>query len=256
MTGWGRQDREDRARRIPLLWRASGHGRPSAYDRLSGEAEFRGRGIAYCATCDGEFFTGKGGFCHRRRLCRGGGERFPDTLRKARHRTDSRRGFLLRRGCVARRQRASEDHCPLPYRSGGGHGGYGAAYDTERFETGEETVFAPQGDTFGVFVFAGYEPETALIRDKIETDPRGHIVTDGIQRTTLEGIRRGRRVREGSCARWSPPWAMAQRLRQRWKVCRSHAWKKPVSRPRKPEIKKRRRHPAARLSPRGYSRSR
>ena len=24
-----------------------------------GEAEFRGRGIAYCATCDGEFFTGK-----------------------------------------------------------------------------------------------------------------------------------------------------------------------------------------------------
>lgn len=24
-----------------------------------GEAEFRGRGVAYCATCDGEFFTGK-----------------------------------------------------------------------------------------------------------------------------------------------------------------------------------------------------
>jgi len=73
-----------------------------------GEAEFRGRGI---------------------------GERFPDTLRKARHRTDSRRGFHLRRGCVARRQRASEDHCPLPYRSGGGHGRYGAAEPTiQRFE--------------------------------------------------------------------------------------------------------------------------
>ena len=68
-----------------------------------GEAEFRGRGIAYCATCDGEFFTGKEVFCHRRRLCRGGGERFPDPLCKARHRTDSRRGLHLRRGCVARR---------------------------------------------------------------------------------------------------------------------------------------------------------
>lgn len=54
--------------------------------------------------------------------------------------------------------------------------------------TGEETVFAPHGDTFGVFVFAGYEPETALIRDKIETDPRGYIVTDGSQRTNLEGV--------------------------------------------------------------------
>lgn len=34
----------------------------------------------------------------------------------------------------------------------------------------------------------GYEPETALIRDKIETDPRGYIVTDGSQRTNLEGV--------------------------------------------------------------------
>ena len=26
---------------------------------FTGEDEFRGRGVAYCATCDGEFFTGK-----------------------------------------------------------------------------------------------------------------------------------------------------------------------------------------------------
>lgn len=26
---------------------------------FAGEAEFKGRGVAYCATCDGEFFTGK-----------------------------------------------------------------------------------------------------------------------------------------------------------------------------------------------------
>ena len=26
---------------------------------FKGEEEFRGRGVAYCATCDGEFFTGK-----------------------------------------------------------------------------------------------------------------------------------------------------------------------------------------------------
>ena len=39
---------------------------------FKGEMEFRGRGVAYCATCDGEFFTGKdvfvvgGGFARRR----------------------------------------------------------------------------------------------------------------------------------------------------------------------------------------------
>lgn len=27
--------------------------------RRQGEAEFKGHGVAYCATCDGEFFTGK-----------------------------------------------------------------------------------------------------------------------------------------------------------------------------------------------------
>ena len=36
---------------------------------FQGEEAFRGRGVAYCATCDGEFFTdkgglyGEGGFC-------------------------------------------------------------------------------------------------------------------------------------------------------------------------------------------------
>ena len=33
-----------------------------------GEAEFRGRGVAYCATCDGEFFTGKEVFVVVRRI--------------------------------------------------------------------------------------------------------------------------------------------------------------------------------------------
>ena len=32
--------------------------------------------------------------------------------------------------------------------------------------TGKETTFAPENDTFGVFVFAGYEPETSLLQGK------------------------------------------------------------------------------------------
>lgn len=49
---------------------------------FDGEEAFKGRGVAYCATCDGEFFTGKevfvvgGGFAGR------GGERIPDQVRQ------------------------------------------------------------------------------------------------------------------------------------------------------------------------------
>ena len=42
---------------------------------FQGEAQFRGRGVAYCATCDGEFFTGKDVFCGGRRLRGRRGER-------------------------------------------------------------------------------------------------------------------------------------------------------------------------------------
>lgn len=154
-----------------------------------GEAEFRGRGIAYCATCDGEFFTGKEVFVI------GGGfaaaEESVFLTRYAKHVTVLIRGEDFT--CAEAVSRAAKEHPKITVLS---HTAVvEATGDTalrslryRDLRTGEETVFAPHGDTFGVFVFAGYEPETALIRDKIETDPRGYIVTDGSQRTSLEGV--------------------------------------------------------------------
>ena len=154
-----------------------------------GEAEFRGRGIAYCATCDGEFFTGKEVFVI------GGGfaaaEESVFLTRYAKHVTVLIRGEDFT--CAEAVSRAAKEHPKITVRS---HTAVvEATGDTalrslryRDLKTGEETVFAPHGGTFGVFVFAGYEPETALIRDKIETDPRGYIVTDGSQRTSLEGV--------------------------------------------------------------------
>ena len=45
--------------RFEVLRCPPGHRRPSPHGGLPGEEQFRGRGVAYCATCDGEFFTGK-----------------------------------------------------------------------------------------------------------------------------------------------------------------------------------------------------
>ena len=60
-----------------VLLAAGAHPRKVGFQ---GEEEFRGRGIAYCATCDGEFFTGRGRLCDRRwiRSCRG--KRIPDEI--------------------------------------------------------------------------------------------------------------------------------------------------------------------------------
>ena len=56
-------------------------------------------------------------------------------------------------------------------------------------ETGEITEYrALEGDSFGVFVFAGYEPATGLVKGLAECDAQGYIVTDRSQKTTCEGL--------------------------------------------------------------------
>ena len=56
-------------------------------------------------------------------------------------------------------------------------------------ETGEVTEYrAAEGDPFGIFVFAGYEPATDLVKGLAECDAQGYVVTDRNQKTTCEGL--------------------------------------------------------------------
>lgn len=76
-----------------VLWATGAHPRMVGFQ---GEEAFRGRGVAYCATCDGEFFTDKevfvvgGGFAAR------GGERLPHQIRPPCDHPHPGSGLLLR----------------------------------------------------------------------------------------------------------------------------------------------------------------
>ena len=56
-------------------------------------------------------------------------------------------------------------------------------------KTGQVTKHhAADGEAFGVFVFAGYEPATELVQGLAELDEQGYILTDRSQKATADGL--------------------------------------------------------------------
>ena len=157
---------------------------------FKGEDEFKGHGVAYCATCDGEFFTGKEVFVV------GGGfaaaEEAVFLTRYASHVTILIRGddFTCAKE-TADETRANPNITVLTNTEVVAVEGDSVLRKItyKNNKTGEETVYSPEnGDTFGVFVFAGYEPSTELVKDIAELNPQGYVVTNISKQTTKEGL--------------------------------------------------------------------
>ena len=56
-------------------------------------------------------------------------------------------------------------------------------------ETGQVTEYRPpEGETFGLFVFAGYQPATELLQGLAKLDPQGYVLTDKSQQTSVPGL--------------------------------------------------------------------
>lgn len=157
---------------------------------FKGEEEFKGHGVAYCATCDGEFFTGKEVFVV------GGGfaaaEESVFLTKYARHVT-----ILVR----------EEDFTCAPATAEGAKKNekIDILFNTEVQEvsgdvglsrivykntkTGEVTEYkAEPNESFGVFVFVGYAPATELIDGLADKDPHGYILTDEHQQSSVDGL--------------------------------------------------------------------
>ena len=155
-----------------------------------GEEEYKGRGVATCATCDGQFFTGKDVFVV------GGGfaaaEESVYLTKFARHVT-----ILIRRddfSCARSVADQARNHEKITVLTNtvveevsGGNGLNYIRY--KNTQTGKETEFrAEDGETFGVFVFAGYEPASALVKGLAELDEQGYVLTDRNQKTNVDGL--------------------------------------------------------------------
>lgn len=157
---------------------------------FAGEEEFQGHGVAYCATCDGEFFTGKDVFVV------GGGFAAADEsvflTKYARHVTVLIHGddFTCAEA-TADTAKENEEISVVYNVEVDAVSGDTALRRLEYHDinTGEKTVYeADPDDTFGVFVFVGYVPATQLVKDIADIDSHGYLVTDEHQQTTLPGL--------------------------------------------------------------------
>ena len=155
---------------------------------FKGEEEHKGRGVAYCATCDGEFFTGKEIFVV------GGGyaaaEESVFLTKFARHVT-----ILVRKddfSCAASVADKAKNHEKITVLTNtvmeevsGENGLTYARY--KNTATGEVAEYKSK-ETFGVFVFAGYAPATEILKGTVELNEQGYIVTDASQKTSADGV--------------------------------------------------------------------
>ena len=152
---------------------------------IPGEEEFRGRGVSYCATCDAPFFR------DRRVIVVGGGDaalKEADYLTKFAsevllvHRRDEFRASSSIVNKVKANSKIKLQLSSVPAEIKGEH--TVSAMTLRDLKT--DSLYDLQAD--GVFIFAGFEPNTEIFRGLTELDADGCIITDEYMRTSLKGL--------------------------------------------------------------------
>ena len=157
---------------------------------FQGEKEFQGRGVAYCATCDGEFFTGKDVF-----VIGGGFAAVEEGMFLTKY---ARKVTLIVREpdytCAKTVSDKLKDFSNIEtifhteLKEAGGEHALSYAVFLNNEDGSQWRYDAPQGDTFGIFVFAGYVPNTKWIADCVERNEQGYLITDMDRQTNIAGV--------------------------------------------------------------------
>lgn len=157
---------------------------------VPGEKEFTGRGVSYCATCDGAFFRDLEVF-----VVGGGNAAVEEALfltRFARRVTIIHRRNELRADKAIQERAFKNEKIHIMWNSvvtelSGEH--VLSSITVRDTKTGEERIIkADEKDgIFGVFMFVGLNPNTELFKDKIATE-NGYVLTDDEMRTNIPGV--------------------------------------------------------------------
>jgi thioredoxin reductase (NADPH) len=153
--------------------------------KVPGESELTGRGVSYCATCDGWFFKEK------KVIIVGGGDsaleeglfitRYAATVTIIHRRQELRASPLL--------QKRASEHPKVDFIW---NTVVTEVLGSEKVEavrlkdvsTGAERIL----ETDGVFVFIGHTPNTQMFAGKLEMDPRGYVRVDERMKTSVPGV--------------------------------------------------------------------
>jgi thioredoxin reductase (NADPH) len=152
---------------------------------VPGEEELVGRGVSYCATCDGAFFKGEDV------LVVGGGDsaleealfltRFASAVTLVHRRDELRAGANLRERAFANPKIGYEWNTVVDEIRGNGKVRQVVLRDVHTDATRER-------DTNGVFVFIGHYPNSEVFQGKIEMDHHGYVHVDERMMTSVDGV--------------------------------------------------------------------
>jgi thioredoxin reductase (NADPH) len=152
---------------------------------IPGEKELIGRGVSYCATCDGWFFKGK------HVMVVGGGDsaveealfltRYAESVTIVHRRSELRAGILL--------QKRARENPKIKFLWNSVLAeiqGTDAVKSVvvNNLVTGEASTVKMDG----VFIFIGHKPNTELFEGQVEMDDKGYIVIDHEMQTNIPGV--------------------------------------------------------------------
>ncbi|MBK7316191.1 MAG: thioredoxin-disulfide reductase [Anaerolineales bacterium] len=152
---------------------------------IPGEVELTGRGVSYCATCDGWFFKDK-----RVVIVGGGDSAFEEALfitRYASSVTLIHRREEFRAGAIL--QNRAKEHPKMNF-----------ILDTvvtevvgtdkltalklKNVKTGQESTF----ETDGLFIFIGHTPNSQMFKGQLEMSDLGYVLVNDKMETSVEGV--------------------------------------------------------------------
>jgi len=152
---------------------------------LSKEDTFRGRGVSYCATCDGAFYRGK-----RVAVVGGGDTAVEDALFLAQyvskvyliHRRNELRAYKLLQRKVLENKKIEIFWNSVVNEIIGETEVTGVRVSD--IQSGQSNII----DVDGVFVAIGIQPNSSLVTESLVTDEAGFVIADECMRTSLSGV--------------------------------------------------------------------